>query len=183
MGKLKGLVFQAKPSDESLGYFQLPLRGTQRPCEYRAMLTFEGDQDFSQPPDEVWSKLANPQFLVRCIPDVQSVARAGPDEAVFSLRPGFSFVRGTLQITLQVVEANKPVSARLRANSKGIGTSSDVEAILELGPHNAGTRVHWVAEVKQLGGLLKAVPQGLIKASAQKVIADIWSAIAANFQT
>lgn len=146
------------------------------------MLVFEGDQDFFQPPDVVWSKLTDPGFLVRCIPDVQSVAREGPDEAVFTLRPGFSFVRGTLQVTLQVVEANKPVSARLRANSKGIGTSSDVEATLSLAPHNGGTRVHWVAEVKELGGLLKAVPQGLIKASAQKVIADIWSAIVANFQ-
>ena len=131
----------------------------------------------------MWSKLTNAQFLVRCIPDVQSVARAGPDEAVFTLRPGFSFVRGTLQVTLQIVEANKPVSARLRANSKGIGTSSDVEATLSLVPHDGGTRVHWVAEVKQPGGLLKAVPQGLIKASAQKVIADIWSAIAGNLQT
>ena len=146
------------------------------------MLTFEGDQDFSQPPDEVWSKLTNPAFLVQCIPDVESVARQGPDEAVFSLRPGFSFVRGTLQVNLKVVETNKPVSARLHAYSKGIGTSSDVEASLEFAPHNGGTRVHWIAEVKQLGGLLKAVPQGLIKASAQKVIADIWSEIAANFQ-
>ena len=30
------------------------------------------------------------------------------------------------------------------------------------------TRVHWKAEVKQLGGLLKAVPAGLIRGAAQK---------------
>jgi uncharacterized protein len=143
-------------------------------------MRFEGDHDFSQSQDELWSKLSSPPFLVDCIPDVQNVARAGPDEAVFTLRPGFSFVRGSLEITLRLVEAVKPTSARLQAHSKGIGATSDVEAMLALAPRDNGSRVHWVAEVTQLGGLLKAVPQGLIKGAAQKVIADIWAAIAAK---
>jgi hypothetical protein len=36
--------------------------------------------------------------------------------------------------------------------------------------------------VTQLGGLLKMVPQGLLQAAAQKVIADAWAALEKKLQ-
>ena len=89
-------------------------------------------------------------------------------------------MRGTLEVSLRVVEAVPHTSARLQVHSKGIGSTSDVEAQLTFAPRDSGTRVHWTVEIKSLGGLLKAVPQGLIKASAQKVIADAWAAVEAQ---
>ena len=66
-------------------------------------------------------------------------------------------------------------------HSKGIGSSSTVEATLVLAAlGETATRVHWVAEVKELGGLLKLVPSGLIRGAAQKVIADAWTAAEAK---
>jgi len=141
------------------------------------MLHFEGDKDFPQPPAELWAKLADARFLAECIPDVQNVSLAEPAAAAFTVRPGFSFVRGTLEVTLRVADAVEGKSVRLLAHSKGIGSTSDVEAALSFAPQGGGTRVHWAADVTQLGGLLKAVPQGLIKASAQKVIADVWVSV------
>jgi carbon monoxide dehydrogenase subunit G len=141
------------------------------------MLRFEGDKDFAQQPSDVWNKLTDARFLLECIPGVESVVKSEADEAVWKLRPGFSFVRGTLDVTLRVADRVPESSARLEAHSKGIGSSSDVEASLAFSPAEAGTRVHWVAEIKTLGGLLKAVPQGLLKASAQKVITDILAAV------
>src|SRR6185312_51312 len=107
-----------------------------------------------------------------CVPDVHEVSQQERDEAVFALRPGFAFVRGTLTVNLRVAEAVSPSSVRLALTSKGIGTSSEVEASMTLSPQDAGSRVEWVAEIKQLGGLLKAVPQGLIRGAAQKVLED-----------
>jgi carbon monoxide dehydrogenase subunit G len=144
------------------------------------MLHFEGTRDFARPPADVWTKLSDARFLVQCIPGVESVAQAEPDKAVCVLRPGFAFVRGTLELTLQVVDRVAGTSARVLVHSKGIGTTSDVEAFLAVAPKDAGTHLQWTADVKQLGGLLKAVPQGLIKASAQKVIADAWATVEAN---
>ena len=143
------------------------------------MLHFEGDQDFAQPPAEVRAKLTDARFLADCIPDRQSVAESAAEKVVCTIRPGFAFVRGTLEVTLRVVEVSE-AAARLALHSKGIGSSSDVEAALTFAAHEAGTRVHWTADVTHLGGLLKAVPQGLLKAAAQKVIADVWTAIAAR---
>ena len=42
---------------------------------------------------------------------------------------------------------------------------------------DGGTRVLWSGDITSLSGLLKLAPKGLIQATAQKVIADVWLAI------
>ena len=144
------------------------------------MLRFEGDRDFRQAPAELWAKLTDARFLAQCIPDVETVRLAEPARAEVVLRPGFAFVRGTLDLTLEVVDAVAPSAARLVLRAKGMGSSSDVEATLALAPQGEGTRVHWAVEIKALGGLLKPVPQGLIRGAAQKVVTDAWAAVDAR---
>jgi carbon monoxide dehydrogenase subunit G len=146
------------------------------------MLRFEGERVFGLAPAELFAKLTDARFLVRCIPDVETVKQADADRAELVLRPGFSFVRGTLEVALEVVDRVAPTSARVLLHSKGIGSSSEVEATLNLAPQDAGTRVAWVAEVKSLGGLLKLVPGGLIRGAAQKVVADAWDAVEAKLK-
>lgn len=141
------------------------------------MLHFEGDRDFALPAGELWAKLRDARFLVECIPDAVVEGEPERDRAVCTVRPGFAFVRGTLETVIQVADAAEPSSVRLSLKSKGIGSSSEVEANLALAPQDAGTRVRWTADIKQLGGLLKAVPGGLIRGAAQKVIGDVWNQV------
>src|SRR5690242_7215332 len=112
------------------------------------MLRFEGDRDFPQPPAELFARLSDPGFLVRCIPDVESVKEVAGDRAELVLRPGFAFVRGTLDVTLRVAEKAEPTAVRVTLSSRGIGSSSEVEGALALAAAGGGTRVHWAAEVK-----------------------------------
>jgi carbon monoxide dehydrogenase subunit G len=144
------------------------------------MIHFDGDKDFPQPPADLWARLTNAHFLVQCIPDVETVTRVDADGAECILRPGFSFVRGTLEITLVVAEKTPTSFARVLSRGKGIGSTSTVEVTLTLTPREQGTSVHWTADITELGGLLKAVPQGLIKAAAQKVIGDVWQRVEAK---
>ncbi len=144
------------------------------------MVHFEGEKDFPQAPADLWAKLTDARFLAQCLPDVESVQEVQADRGVLVLRPGFSFVRGTLDVTLRVVDAVEPTAARYLVASKGIGSSADVEATVALAPEGTGTRVRWTAEIKTLGGLLKMVPAGLIRGAAQKVINDAWSAVEAK---
>ena len=141
------------------------------------MMSFEGDRELAQPPAEVWAKLSDARFLAGCVPDVESISQSQADRAVCTIRPGLSFVRGSLQLTIEVAEAVPENSVRLLLHTKGIGSSSDVEAFLTLAARDSGTLVHWIAQIRNIGGLLKAVPQGLIKAAAQRVIADVWAAV------
>jgi carbon monoxide dehydrogenase subunit G len=144
------------------------------------MLHFDGDKDFSQATAEVWSKLSDARFLVQCIPGLETVIEATPTRAQCILRPGFSFVRGTLEVTLTVIEAVANTLTRVLVHGKGIGSTSVVQVTLELAPRDQGTHAHWTADITELGGLLKAVPQGLIKASAQKVLADLLTIVEAK---
>jgi carbon monoxide dehydrogenase subunit G len=146
------------------------------------MLRFEGDRDFALPPNDVWAKLSDPRFLVVCIPDVQTVKSVSEDRAELVLRPGLAFVRGTLDADIRITQALQPSTIRLAIFGKGIGSSSYVEAGLNLSAAEGGTRVHWVVEIKELGGLLKMVPAGLIRGSAEKVVGDAWNSVAARMQ-
>jgi carbon monoxide dehydrogenase subunit G len=144
------------------------------------MIRFENDRDFRFPLEEVFARLTDVPFLVQCLPDVESVRDAGPNEATIVVRPGLGFIRGKLEAKVQVVEKAAPRQARLAVASRGIGSSSDVAVTLSFSPLSDGTRVHWVAEITSLGGLLKLVPSGLIRGAAEKVISDAWSAVEAR---
>ena len=141
------------------------------------MMHFEGDTELPLPPARAWEKLSDARFLVQSVPNVESIAQSEADKAVCTIRPGFAFVRGTLELTVQVVESIRDSSVRLLVHTKGVGSTSDVEATLTLTPQGNGAHVHWTAEITNLGGLLKAVPQGLVKAAAQRVIGDVWTAV------
>jgi carbon monoxide dehydrogenase subunit G len=144
------------------------------------MLRFEGDRDFALAPVDAWAKLSDLHFLVLCIPDVQTVKSVTADRAELVLRPGLAFVRGTLDADIRILQAVPPSSLRLAIFGKGIGSSSYVEATLAFSPSGNDTRVHWIVEIKELGGLLKMVPAGLIRGSAEKVVNDAWNAVAAR---
>jgi carbon monoxide dehydrogenase subunit G len=146
------------------------------------MLKFEGDRDFALAPAELFAKLSDPQFLVKCLPDVETVSECDAEHAAVVLRPSFAFVRGTLHMRMKMVERAAPTSARVLVQSKGIGSSSTVEAMLALSATAGGSRVHWTVDITQLGGLLKMVPSGLIRGAAQKVIGDAWDMIEAKLK-
>ncbi|MCS6977520.1 MAG: SRPBCC domain-containing protein [Gemmatales bacterium] len=144
------------------------------------MLVLQGDRSFARPRDVVWTRLTDLGFLVKCLPDVARLEEVGPKTAKAVVRPGFSFVRGELQLTLERQADPAPFTACYLARTKGVGTSTEVLATLALAedPAQAGTtRMAWQVEIRELGGLLKAVPRGLIQAGAQKVVADLLSGI------
>jgi carbon monoxide dehydrogenase subunit G len=142
------------------------------------MLRFEGDRQFPGIPEVVFARLSDPHFLVPCVPDVETVKSLDAQGADLVLRPGFAFVRGLLEVSMRKHDPEPPRSVRFEMSSKGIGSSATVVATLTLQPQGlSDTTVHWVAEVKSLGGLLKLVPAGLIRGAAEKVINDTWDRI------
>jgi carbon monoxide dehydrogenase subunit G len=142
------------------------------------MLSFEGQKSFPKhTPDVLFPKLSDARFLVTCVPDVSAVKQQEEAQAVLTLRPGFAFIRGTLDVTMRVTEVVPPSNVLLNLHSKGIGSSSEVEVRLTVVAEETGSRVNWSAEVKSLGGLLKAVPRGLIRGAAQKVVEDAWKSV------
>ena len=141
------------------------------------MLRVTGDEKFDGPPDLLWQSLSRPEFLCQCFPGVDRVVRADDRSASLIVRPGFSFVRGTLEVSFEFAETDPPRSARVLIHIKGIGSSAELETRLEVLLADSGTRVTWSAEAIQVGGLLKAVSQGLMQGAAQKVAMDTWAEV------
>jgi carbon monoxide dehydrogenase subunit G len=142
------------------------------------MQPFEGERTFALPPDQLWPKLRDAAFLVQCLPDGTAHAGATRDHAAATVRPGFSFMRGSLDVSIDVLGGEEGKTIKYTQRSKGIGTTSEVETSLTLEPAESGTKVKWRSEVKSLGGLLKMVPAGLIRGAANRVIEDGWNGVA-----
>ncbi len=147
------------------------------------MLQFSGEREFSLPPAELFRKMRDARFLATCVPDAISQDDDGDiDHAKCKVKPGLSFIKGTLDVTIEVLEATEPNKLRWLLSSKGIGSTSSVEATLNLTEKESHTEAMWNAEVKELGGLLKAVPKGFIRGAAHKVIDDVWNGVEARLQ-
>jgi carbon monoxide dehydrogenase subunit G len=140
-------------------------------------MQFAGEKEFPLPAKAVFAKLSDARFLVECIPGRESTDEAGPQRAVVTQRPGFAFMRGTIHLTIEILDAVPDSTVKYALLGKGIGSASYVESLVTLTPKSAGTHVGWQAQVKSLGGLLKAVPSGLIQGAAQKIIADVWQEV------
>lgn len=139
------------------------------------MVNFSGQELFSLPVPILHQHLADTGWLARSLPDAE-VLEATLTQAKWKIRPKFSFATGYLESHAELLQAH-PEQIQYQITSKGIGSSSIVVAELRLIYQEQGTAVRWVGEIRELGGLLKLVPKGLIQAAAQKVIADVWQAI------
>ena len=94
------------------------------------MIHFEGDRSFPLPPAEVFAKLGSAEFLVGCLKNVDQVMEKSADRAVWKLRPGFAFIRGTLEITMDITERVPNQTAKVKLFSRGIGATTTVQAVL-----------------------------------------------------
>ncbi len=139
------------------------------------MIQFQGSETFPVPVDALYAKLTDAGFLVNSMPD-SDVVEATPDRGVWKLRPKLSFLSGSIETTLTVTERT-PGQGLYQIVGKGVGASSTVVATLKFEPADSGSFVNWTGEITALTGLLKLVPKGLIQATAQKVIADVWTAV------
>lgn len=138
-----------------------------------------GDRDFALRMPELFARLSDAAWLAGCLTEVE-VTRAEPDVAAWSMKPKLAFIAGTIDTTLTITERRPPEEMRATVFSKGIGATATVETHLTFAPEGEGTRVHWEMAITQLSGLLKLVPKGLLQATAQKVIEDVWTQIEKN---
>ncbi len=140
------------------------------------MMRFEGDRQLPFAPADAWQKLCDARFLIQCVQGGQTTGVEPTEgEGQCRVRPNLPFVHGTMVVTVRIVEAAAPTELRVLVLGEGSNASSEVDARLTLADHQGGTRVHWIAEVRKLGGMLKTAPATQVQAAAQKVINEVWT--------
>lgn len=143
------------------------------------MIRFQGTESLPVPAAAAFARLADAGWLAHALPDAE-VTSAAPDTAGWRVKPKFAFMAGVLDTAATVAGREPDREVRYTVVSTGVGSRSTVQATLAFAPADGGCTVEWVADVTELGGLLKLAPRGLIQAAAQTVISEVWTAVRAK---
>ncbi|HEX4130513.1 MAG TPA: carbon monoxide dehydrogenase subunit G [Pirellulales bacterium] len=146
-------------------------------------IEFSGEEHFAAPPERVFAVLTDLDTIAATIPDLQSSERVDANTLKCVVRPGFSFLRGTLKLTLTVADVVPPTSATMHVEGQGIGMGMTVDSRLRLGPEPGGTKLAWAAEVSQLKGLVATISAALITAAADQIVRNAWQQVRAKVES
>ena len=141
---------------------------------------FGGEEHFRASPDRVYGLLTNLEAMTATIPDLVS-RRSRIDEHTVRcvVRPGLSFLRGTLKLAISLADLQPSERAAMNVSAQGIGVldggiapricTSKPKALLV-------SKLTWQArfeEIRQLAWPPHLSP-GLLKAAADQVVRHAW---------
>ena len=138
---------------------------------------FGGQERFAAPPEKLFALLTDLDAMAAIIPDLVSSERVDERTLKCVVRPGFSFLRGTMRMTIALGELKPTQSAAMTVSAQGIGVSMNVVSQLNIAPDGPGSLLTWSARIDQLKGLISAVSPSLIKAAADQVIRHAWEQV------
>lgn len=148
------------------------------------MEPIRGEEVFNAPPEKLFAALTDLDDLAKNIPDAQSVSRVDDSTLNCVVKPGFSFIRGTLKATIRLAESVASERVLLAVQASGIGMGMKIESRLTIEPVDGGakSRLRYEAQVMERTGLVSAVPAGLIHGAAEKTIRDGWEKLRARVE-
>lgn len=139
-----------------------------------ANLQFGGEEHFAASPEHVYAAVTDLNVMANHIPDAVSTQRVDDETLQCTVRPGFSFLRGTMKLTIRLTKPEPGRTAAMQVDASGIGQSMRVVSNTTVLPDGTGTRLEWNAMVVERKGLVAAVSKSLIQAAAGQVIRDAW---------
>jgi carbon monoxide dehydrogenase subunit G len=145
-----------------------------------APLTFGGEETFPVPTERLFAALTDLDQLAKTIPDLVSSEKIDDRTLHCVVRPGFSFLRGTLRLTISIVDLDGPKSASMRIAADGIGAHINIESQLQIDPTEGGCKLTWTAAVIELKGLVATISRSLISAAAERTIKNAWARVHAE---
>src|SRR5213075_2694469 len=90
------------------------------------------------------------------------------------VRPRFSFLTGSLELSFAIVESVPIEKLIVRSRGKGIGAAIVVDIEIHLATTANGTDLQWTGTIVSREGLLKPVGTGLIQGAAERIIQNLW---------
>ena len=138
-------------------------------------MNFSGMEHFDAPVETVFDQVTNLEFTAKTLPGLERVDKLTANHLECRVKPPFGFLTGSMQMVFDVLESDRPSSARMQVKGKGIGASLTIETSIRLSPEMEGTRLEWTSQVTELGGLIKAVSRSLIEGAARKIVSDSWA--------
>ena len=143
-------------------------------------LDFSGAPEIAAPPDEVWKRLLDHEFVASVDPGVESVQPI--DDRHFKVISGFGVgaVKVTFQLDVELSDVNPPKSLKMSAHGKAPGSGVDVSTTLEIEPVSPNRcRLKWSA-ISEVRGTVASVGARLLSGTAKKLTESFWDKFAAR---
>lgn len=140
-------------------------------------IEFGGEEQFTSPPEKLYGLLTNLSAMARTIPDLVSSEQVDERTLNCVVRPGFSFMRGTMRLAIALGECQPTTSAAMSVAAQGIGVGMKIGSNLQISPDGAGSKLDWTAQILERKGLISAVSPALLKGAADQVIRHAWQAV------
>ena len=139
------------------------------------MIEIRGTEHFACDRDRAHAVLTDLEQVAGALPGLTRIERNDGATLVCRVRPGLTFLSGSLRTTITRLEDADPEVLRYRIDSRGIGAGAVADAHIRCLPDGEGrSRVQWHVQVSELSGLLKPVGASLIEAAMGKVAAATW---------
>lgn len=138
-------------------------------------MNISGSEHFEYPIETVFDEITDLNVTAKTLPGLEKVERVDRNHLECRVRPKFSFLTGSMQMIFDILETDRPSSARMRVKGKGIGASLAIETSIHLTAEGSGTLLDWESHVTELTGLVKALSRTLIEGAARKVVSDSWA--------
>ena len=144
---------------------------------------FDGTFSVKSPRDKVFSVVLDPNQISQCMPDLQKLEVKSPDDFTAIIKAGVSFIRGDFNMHFTVVEKTPTSHAKLVAHGSGIGSTVDLDTVLDFSDANdGGTTMKWAAEAK-IGGRIASLGQRLMESQAEKIIKQLFTCLEGKLNT
>lgn len=144
---------------------------------------FEGTFNVKAPKEKVFGLMLDPNQISQCMPDLQKLDVKTADDFTAIIKAGVSFIRGDFNMHFTVVEKTPSTHAKLLAHGTGIGSTVDMDTLMDLSDDaTGGTTMKWSAEAK-IGGRIASVGQRLIEGQAEKIIKQLFSCLEGKLNT
>lgn len=140
-------------------------------------MEFGGAEHFAAPQEQVYALLTDLEAMSTIIPDLVSAEKVDDRTLKCVVKPGFSFLRGTMRLTITLGDCQPCEAAAMNVDAQGIGVGMSISSQLHVLPEDTGSRLEWQARIDQVKGLISAVSPTLIKAAADQVIRHSWAAV------
>lgn len=137
------------------------------------MLIFRGEEEIAAKRDRVWLSITNTETLGKLIPNLEKILAIDERGLKCKIRPGFSFVRGTMDLQIRLENLQASDSAKMIIDATGVGTRIEVHSTIQLQDRGESTLLVWTAEVIP-HGLLSHVSEGLLRGAANQLIRELF---------
>lgn len=143
-------------------------------------IQLNGEFEVKRKLDEVYDFLTDPKKFAPLLPDYREMTQQDASHFTLRVEVGISYIKGTAEMKMHLVEAERPRRARYQGQGSVTGGNVSLTAGFELQATDAGTRVAWQGEA-QIFGRLASVAGGLLeplgKKNVQKLIDGLEAAL------